>query len=264
MCKPYHENDLTIGQMIEIKETKEEKLEPTQVRTARVFPTFIIPGETKELKVGLLNRQNNDITYRISNVTLTDENKGSEIEGCNIIYDSSENIIKANSTKTIDLKIICEQTVKCQTWRISDVYGNVSEDCRLTLSVDLQFTDELGNVHKNNLFRMALSSGNKSFLSIDHSEKISSKNEFYIYADFTDNKGNKIRDAQIALEFENLGVSGIFTMRYDEKLGKYKFFWYDFVEWDPGYKKGKYSFRITAIKSGYETQFAGPYEFVLN
>ncbi|MEM7819119.1 MAG: hypothetical protein QW403_03190 [Candidatus Aenigmatarchaeota archaeon] len=188
-----HENDLTIDQMT-ITEGGEGESQPGQMRIVRIFPTSIIPNEETELKIRLINNQDVDIPYTISNVKIVDElvwepnlrqcqenepeyqeitipgpagqesrkvlakvcsNKSSEqrlqesiLSNCQINYDSSENIISANSSKIISFKVLCKEPVSCKSWYISETYGNVTTECRLILLGNLKFTDELGNVHK--------------------------------------------------------------------------------------------------------------------
>ena len=174
----------------------------------------------------------------------------SMLSNCQINYDSSENILPPDSSRIVTFQILCKEPVSCRSWYISEIYGNVSRECSLTLLGDLEFTDELGNVHKKDNFyiRQMLTLSQETFVDVDYSKEISSKDEFYIYVDYKDADGNQIRNAQIGVQFKNLGISGIFTLRYDETLGKYKFRWSDFVEWDPGYRKGTYEFTITAQK----------------
>ena len=189
----------------------------------------------------------------------------SVITNCQINYDTSENTISANSSKIITFKVLCKEPVSCRNWFVSDIYGNLTTKCSLILLGDLGFTDELGNIHKkdNTYFRQFLTLSEKASVNVEYSQEISSKDEFYIYVDYKDSAGNQIKDAQIELRFKNLGISGVFTLRYDETLGRYKFGWSNFVEWDPGYKKGTYSFTITAHKVGYPTIQSGPYYFTL-
>ena len=121
----------------------------------------------------------------------------------------------------------------------------------------IEFMDELGNIHifpEKSILKQNLAIGQKSSLEVEYSKEIFSKEEFYIYANYKDSKGVQIKNAQIEIRFKNLGVTGVFRMRYDNKLNKYKFLWSDFGEWDPGYKKGVYEFTITARKPGYEIQ----------
>ena len=67
-----HENDLAIDQMT-ITEGGEEELEPGQMRAVRIIPTAIITGETTELKILLINKQNNDIKYKIKDAKIVNE-----------------------------------------------------------------------------------------------------------------------------------------------------------------------------------------------
>ncbi len=296
-----HEGDLLRDQMI-TSQTETGELQPGQTGGVRVFSTSIIPNEETEINIKLINKQDVDIPYQISNVKIVDEllwepnlreckeneqeyqeitvprSVGGEtkkvlakvcsikaperrlqesiLSNCQISYDSSENTLSANSSKIVTFKILCKEPISCRTWYISEIYGNVSRECSLILLGDLEFTDELGNIHKKDNFyiRQMLTLSQKTSADVDYSKEISSKDEFYIYVDYKDADGNQIKNAQIELQFKNLGVSGIFTLRYDETLGRYKFKWSNFAEWDPGYKKGTYEFTITAIKSGYATQ----------
>lgn len=205
------------------------------------------------------------LTKVCSNSSFEQRIQDSTLSNCQIIYGSSENTISPGSSKIITFKALCEEPVSCRTWQISEIYGNVSGECSLILLGNLEFSDELGNNHKKDNFylKQMLTLSQKASANVDYSKEISSKDEFYIYVDYKDSQGNQIKDAQIELQFKNLGVSGIFTLRYDEALGKYKFGWSNFVEWDPGYKKGNYQFTITSIKMRYQTVQLGHYDFTL-
>lgn len=294
-----HENDLTIDQMLD------EECGPPPATACQIFPTFIVPDGQTELKIKIINKQDNDLTYKISNVKLVDKNilepslrqcgegeeeyqnitaprpvtpSGEVIQGpattlirvctkspygerskdsivnCTIDYDSSQNIVFTNSDKLASFKVMCDKSIKCSTI-----------DCELVLLGDFEFVDELDNNHfkSNKFFKQVLSIAKESYLEVEYSKEISSKDEFYIYVDYKDSEGNTIKNAQIQIRFKDLGVKGIFTMRYDAKLEKYKFLWSNFVEWGPSYKEGTYQFTIVASASGNVIQRAGSYEFVL-
>jgi hypothetical protein len=276
----YHNNDLTIDQKTNTEEVEGES-QPGQMMAVRIFPTFIASEGTTELKIDLINKQNNDINYIIKDAKIIDENilqpfnyqekspyeerlKNSVIKDCEIKYDSKENIISANSTKELTFEVICEDSIECRNWYISDVYGNITTDCKLILWGQIEFIDELGNKHtipESGMLKQMLTTGQRSNLTVEFSKEISSKQEFFIYADYRDNEGNIINNAQIELKIS--GISGIFTMRYDDGLGKYKFLWSDFFEHAPAFNKGTYQFTIIASKSGYEMKREGPYIFVI-
>jgi hypothetical protein len=282
-----HNNDLIIDQKLTIEEESEGELQPGQMRVGRIFPTFIIPGGMTELKIGLINKQNNDISYVIKDAKIVDENilqpfksrweeptyedrlKDSIIKSCKVIYNSQENTISVNSTKELTFEVNCEDSIECRNWYISeDIRGNavenVTTDCRLILWGQIEFIDELGNNHiipELGMLKQMLTTGKRTNLTVEYSKEISSKEEFFIYTDYRDNEGNTISNAQIELKIS--GVSGIFSMRYDGSLGKYKFLWSDFYEHAPPFSKGTYQFTVLASKSGYEMKKEGPYIFVI-
>ena len=236
--KRYHENDLAIDQMT-ITEGRggEGELEPEQVRGIRIIPTTIIAGEPTELKILLINKQDNDIKYKITDA---------KIDECDVNFDSSESIVPAGSNKILTFTVYCPEGTN-----ITKTTDN------LMLWGKIEFIDELGNEHifpEKGILKQFLAIGQKSSLEVKYSKEISSKEEFYVYVSYKDSRGRQIKNAQVEIRFKNLGVTGIFPMRYDNKLNNYRFLWSDFAEWDPGYKKGMYEFTITARKSGYATQ----------
>jgi len=284
--KRYHENDLTIDQMTitEGGGGREGELKPEPVRGMRIIPTTIIAGEPTELKILLINKQDNDIKYKITDAKIVNEQasqwygswwqlppyeerlKNAIIDECDVNFDSSESIIPAGSNKTLTFTVYCpEGTNITKTYEICDDYKE-RRNCRietadrtdnLMLWGKIEFVDELGNEHifpGKGILKQFLAIGQKSGLEVEYSKEISSKEEFYIYANYKDSTGAQIENAQVEIRFKNLGVTGVFPMRYDNRLSKYRFLWSDFVEWDPGYKKGRYEFTITAKKSGYATQ----------
>jgi hypothetical protein len=275
----YHENDLMIDQRIDIEEG-EPTTEPGVMRTGRVFPTFIISEGKTELKIDLINKQDNDINYLIKDAKIVDENilqpwkshweepsyeerlEDSIIESCEVKYDSQENMISANSTKELSFEVNCDD-IECRDWYISDVYGNTTTDCKLILWGQIEFVDELGNKHiipEKGMLKQMLTTGQRTKLVVEYSKEISSKEEFFIYADYKDIEDNIIHSAQIELKFS--GVSGIFRMRYDDSLEKYKFLWSTFYEHAPPFK-GTYEFTVTASKTGYEMQKEESYIFTI-
>jgi hypothetical protein len=282
-----HNNDLIIDQKLTVEEEVEGELQPGQMRVGRIFPTFIVSGGTTQLKIELINKQDNDIKYVIKDAKIVDENilqlfksrweeppyeerlENSIIESCEVKYDSQENTISVNSTKELTFEVNCEDSIECRNWYISeDIRGNavenVTTDCRLILWGQIEFIDELGNNHiipELGMLKQMLTTGKKTNLTVEYSKEISSKEEFFIYTDYRDNEGNTISNAQIELKIS--GVSGIFSMMYDGSLGKYKFFWSDFYEHAPPFSKGTYQFTVLASKSGYEMKKEGPYIFVI-
>ena len=279
-----HDNDLGRDQRTYIEEESEGELEPGEMRAGRIFPTYIVPEGATEIQINLINKQDNDIKYLIKDVKIADEIilqsfkpnwempsyeerlKDSIIETCEVKYDSQENIIAAKSTKELTFEINCRD-IECRKWYISkDIHGNntgnVTTDCQLTLWGQIEFVDELGNKHiipELGLIKQMLTTGERTNLTVEYNKEITSKEEFFIYADYRDNEGNVINNAQIELKI--LGVEGIFSLRYDDSLGKYKFLWSSFYEHAPPFNKGVYQFTVTALKTGYEMKRVGPYTF---
>ena len=289
--KTYHENDLAIRQMTTTIGGKEEQeLEPGEVRTVRIIPTTIIAGEPTELKILLINKQDNDIKYKITDAKIVNEQasqwygywwqlppyeerlRNAIIDECSVNFDSSQSTISTNSTKRLIFIVTCPEAVNVtKSYEICDDYEE-RRNCRietanrndLMLWGEIEFIDELGNEHifpEKGILKQNLVIGRESSLDVDYSKEISSKEEFYIYADYKDSEGNQIKNAQLEIKFSFM--EGYHIMRYDDELGKYKFVWEYFYEWDPGYHKGTYEFDIIASKAGFVTQRAGPYTFVL-
>ena len=128
-----HENDLyTVSQYY-------------QSQGHLVSPTIISNG-TKELKISLFNKQDNDIKYLVKDAKIRDNLKNSIIENCEVNYDPQENTISANSTKELFFEVNCGN-IECRNWYISDVYGNITEDCKVSLWGQIEFVDELGKIH---------------------------------------------------------------------------------------------------------------------
>lgn len=171
--KRYHKYDLARDQMI-TTEGGEGELEPGQGRAVRIFPTAIVAGEPTELKILLINKQDNDIPYVIKDVKIVNEEasqwsgsrwqlppyeerlRNAVIEECDVSFDSSESTILAGLTKTLTFTVNCPEGVDItKTYEICDDYEE-RKNCRtetadrtdnLMLWGEIEFTDELGNKH---------------------------------------------------------------------------------------------------------------------
>lgn len=171
--KPYHKNDLARDQLT-TTEGGEGELEPQQTRVVRIIPTTIVAGEPTELKILLINKQDNDIVYRIKNAKIVNEQasqwygnwwqlppyeerlENAIIDECSVSFDSSESIISAGSTRTLRFIVNCPEGVDItKSYEICDNYEE-RRNCRtetanrtdnLTLWGEIEFVDELGNIH---------------------------------------------------------------------------------------------------------------------
>ncbi|OYT33710.1 MAG: hypothetical protein B6U87_03040 [Candidatus Aenigmarchaeota archaeon ex4484_52] len=127
-----HKKDLVIDQMTttEGEEGEKREIEPGRIRAVKIIPTKIIAGEPTELKILLINKQNNEIKYKINDVKLN---------GCEKInFDSSEKLITANSTKELIFNVTCTKLDKD------------------SLEGKIKFIDELDNEHTISIFKQFL------------------------------------------------------------------------------------------------------------
>lgn len=178
-CSTFHERDLMVNQMIETIEPKGEKIQssdPLQSQTmaVEIITTKIESGKPTELKVGLINKQNNEISFRIKAAKLVNEQasqwygywyqlppyeerlKNAVIVDCSVNFDSSESSILANSTEILSFTVTCPKGVDVtKTYEICDNYEE-KRNCRtetanrtddLMLWGEIEFTDELGIKH---------------------------------------------------------------------------------------------------------------------
>lgn len=181
----YHENDLAIDQMT-TTEGGEGELEPGQQRAVRIIPTTINTGELTELKILLINKQNNDIKYKIKDAKIVNEEasqwygswwqlppyeerlENAIIDECSVSFDSSEYTISADSTKTLTFTVNCPEDIDItKTYEICNNYEE-RRNCRietanrtdnLMLWGEIEFTDELGNIHifpEKGIFKQSL------------------------------------------------------------------------------------------------------------
>jgi DNA-binding transcriptional MerR regulator len=173
----YHKNDLIIDPLLTTEKGDDGELEPGQMRSERIIPTDVIMGELTELKILLINKQDNDIKYRITNAKMVNEQasqwygsswqlppyeerlRNATINECSISFDSSQSIILAGSTKTLTFMVNCPEVVDItKNYEICDNYEE-RRNCRietanrtdnlnyLMLWGEIEFVDELGNTH---------------------------------------------------------------------------------------------------------------------
>ena len=178
-----HQNDLTSDQMITTRE-EEGELKPGQQRVAQIIPTTIITSELTELEILLINKQDNDLKYRMTNASIVDYlvylpflNPAEEkymnqpqidirlsnaiIKNCNVEYDDSKQIIKSNSNETLSFFVMCnEPIVKQRTYISCDIHGenckNVTTKTEFLLWGEMEFTDELDNKHTKGVLKQFL------------------------------------------------------------------------------------------------------------
>ena len=162
----YHKDDLTRDQMTIVGEG---------VNSTLITPTEIIPGESTELKIILINKQDNDIKYKITNVNIVDELiyfpftsrveekymdlpsidirlNNAVVKNCKVKYEAGEKIIQANSNKILSFSTICnEPIIRERTYKSCDIRGekckDITTETMFLLWGEIEFTDELGNKH---------------------------------------------------------------------------------------------------------------------
>ena len=169
----YHENDLVRDQMTTTEDGKTE-LEPGQQLAVRIIPTIISAGKPTELKISLINKQDNKIRYKIKDAKIVNEQasqwygpwwqlspyeerlKNAVIDECIVSFNPSESTISSHSTEILTFMVDCP--VGIDITRSYDICDNYEErrNCRtetagrtdnLMLWGEIEYTDELGNVH---------------------------------------------------------------------------------------------------------------------
>lgn len=167
----YHNNDLATNQ---IDITEEKELEPEQQRMLSIRPKAIILGKPTEIKISLINNQNNEIKYKIKNAKLVNEEasrwsarwwevppyeemlKNATIDECIVHFNTTESKIFSNSIEILSFVVTCPLDINItKNYEICDNYRE-KINCRmktadridmLMLWGEIEFTDELGNIH---------------------------------------------------------------------------------------------------------------------
>lgn len=164
--KVYHEKDLSRDEMTTTGEAVNG--------TAQIFTTIIQTDQETELEIQLTNNQDVDITYRITEANIVNEEasqwygnwwnlppyeerlKNAIIDDCDVSFDSSEYTLPSGESEILTFTVNCPSGIDIS--RDYETCDNYEErrNCR-TLTADrtdnlmlwgtIEFTDELGNVH---------------------------------------------------------------------------------------------------------------------